>query len=79
MRCALAVEAQSFSPTSSHEIAGGSKAGICFFMNLPGPWIQPPVTTGSDLIFVVILIYGKTIMFEVKWPVLGYNPISLRL
>lgn len=74
MRCGLPVEAQSFSPTSSHEIAGRNKAGICFLLNLPGPWIQLPVTTGG-LTFVVRLTYGKNVTFEVKWPVLGYNPI----
>lgn len=76
MRCSLPAEAQSFPSASSHKIAGRIEARRCFLLNLPSPQTQPLVIAGPGLlIFFVRLIYGKTIMFEVKWLVIGYNLI----
>lgn len=79
MRCGLPMKLQCVPPTK--------------YQNCSWKWTQEmfPTETAESMdtvpcycrswsvIFIMRLIYGKTIMFEVKWPVIGYNHIRCLL
>lgn len=50
------------------------KAGRRFLLNLQSNWTWPPAIL-CFVIFLVRLIYGPRIVFEVKWSVTSYNHI----